>query len=95
MQSSTLGELGGKVIWVSGGSTGLGEAIAIKLASVGAKLIISGNDDTHEQVKAKCLQASAGLLKDDDILALPPFDIRDYDKHEQIVKRVVTHFKQV
>lgn len=83
------------MVWVSGGSTGLGEAIALQLASVGAKIIITGNEDTHEQVKAKCLEASEGQLKDDDILALPPFDICDYDKHEQIVKRVLNHFKKV
>lgn len=89
------GKLKGKVVWISGASTGLGEAIALELAKVGAKLIITGNEDTHDQVKVKCLEASKGKLKDEDILAIPPFDIRDVSKHEDIVKQVLNHFKKI
>lgn len=87
--------LGSKVVWVSGASTGLGEAIAIKLGEVGAKIVITGNENTHEEVKAKCIQASNGLLKDEDILAIPPFDIRDVDAHESIVEKVIKHFGRI
>lgn len=83
------------MIWVSGASTGLGEAIALQLAAVGAKLVLTGNEDTHDAVKAKCLEASKGLLNNNDILALKPFDIRDYDTHESIVNQVLAHFKKV
>lgn len=87
--------LKGKVVWVSGASCGLGEAIALQLAQVGAKIVITGNEDTHEKVKQKCLEASNGRLKDEDILAIPPFDIRDVEKHDAIVKQVLDHFKRV
>ena len=80
---------------MSGASCGLGEAIALQLAQVGAKIIITGNEDTHEKVKQKCLEASRGKLKDEDILAIPPFDIRDVGKHDAIVKQVLDHFKRV
>lgn len=80
---------------MSGASCGLGEAIALQLAQVGAKLVITGNEDTHEKVKQNCLELSRGKLKDEDILAIPPFDIRDIEKHETVVKQVLDHFKQV
>ena len=73
----------------------MGEALALELAKAGVKLVLTGNDDTHDQVKARCLEASKGALNDADILAIPPFDIRDLSKHEEIVKRVLDHFKQI
>lgn len=80
---------------MSGASCGLGEAIALQLAAEGVKLVITGNEDTHDQVKARCLEASNGKLKDEDILALPPFDIRDVNEHKAIVDQVLAHFKKV
>lgn len=89
------GKLRGKVVWISGASTGLGEALALELAKAGVKLVLTGNEDTHDQVKARCLEASKGALKEDDILAIPPFDIRNFSKHEEIVKTVLSHFGQI
>lgn len=85
----------GKVVWVSGASCGLGEAIALQFAEAGAKLVITGNEDTHDQVKSRCIEASKGKLKDADVLALPPFDIRDVDQHRAIIDKVLAHFKKV
>lgn len=90
-----VASLKGKVVWVSGASTGIGEAIAVQLAEVGAKIVITGNEDTHEKVKEKCLSASNGKLKDEDVLAIPPFDIRDVGKHQDVVNKVLEHFKTV
>lgn len=65
------------------------------MARVGAKIVITGNEDTHEEVKKKCLEASNGLLSEEDILAIPPFDLRDVTKHEAVVQQVLDHFKTI
>lgn len=88
--------LTGKVIWISGSCSGIGEQLAYDLASKipGCKLILSGNLTTLEGIKEKCLKKSK-RMKPQDILVLPPFDIRDTKVHESMVKQVIDHFKRI
>jgi len=45
----------GKVVWVTGASSGIGEALAYRFAELGARLIISSNDiEGLEKVRATC-----------------------------------------
>lgn len=44
-----MAELSGKVVVVAGGGRGIGKAIAVKLASYGAKLVIGGRTKTEIQ----------------------------------------------
>lgn len=49
-----------KTCWVTGASSGIGEALAYELAKQGAKLIISSNDPQElERVKANCLKINS------------------------------------
>lgn len=51
-----LDSLKGKVIWITGASSGIGEHIAIRLAKSGVKLVLSGRrKEELKRVKDKCL----------------------------------------
>lgn len=49
----------GKVVWITGASSGIGEALALRLAGMGADLILSARSvDKLNQVLERCLAAS-------------------------------------
>lgn len=48
--------LSGKVIWITGASSGIGASLACYLARLGAKLVLSGsNQENLDKVAAKCI----------------------------------------
>ncbi|MCW5909911.1 MAG: SDR family oxidoreductase [Cyclobacteriaceae bacterium] len=54
----------GKVVWVTGASSGIGEALAYELARQGAKLILSARrKEELERVKGNCPIATQGHVK--------------------------------
>lgn len=56
-------ELRGKVVWVTGASSGIGEELAYQLSKIGALLAISARrEDELERVKKKCLRKYEFLL---------------------------------
>lgn len=88
-----ISSLRGKVIWITGASSGIGQSLAVDLAAGGAKLALSGtNLERLEETKKQCL--TSGKLSDEDIL-LVPFNIADFKSHEDCIKKVLDHFKTV
>lgn len=58
-----------KVIWLTGASSGIGEALAKQLSQQGSKLILSARRESElERVKQACIKAGA---HSDDLLVLP------------------------
>lgn len=83
--------LEGKVVWVTGASSGIGRALALTLAKHNVKLCLSARRIVNLQhVKAECLKASKSL-QSDDILILP-MDILEIDRHNGHLETVVKHF---
>ncbi|KFM75910.1 Dehydrogenase/reductase SDR family member 7, partial [Stegodyphus mimosarum] len=84
-----------KVVWITGASSGLGEAMAYELASVGAKLILTArSEDLLQKVKEDCIELSQGQLEKKDILVLP-FDLSRLECHKENVEKAVNHFGKI
>ncbi len=78
-----------KVIWITGASSGIGEALAYAFAAQKAKLILSARRvDELERVKKNC------NLPDSDILILP-MDVSEYELMAQYTQKAITHFGQI
>ncbi len=59
----------GKVVWITGASSGIGEALVYRLAGMGPEIIISSNDPAGlEKVKDNC-------GKDSERITCVPFDL--------------------
>ncbi|WP_201618001.1 SDR family NAD(P)-dependent oxidoreductase [Psychrobacter urativorans] len=60
-------------IWITGASSGLGEALSVELAKRGARIILSGrNSEKLEAVKKRCKKSHKHIVV--------PFDISDADQ---------------
>jgi short-subunit dehydrogenase len=77
-----------KVVWITGASSGIGEALAYEFAQQGARLVLSARRaDILEQVKSKCKNASQHL-----VLAM---DMTDASRFTDLVLQVESHFGAV
>ncbi len=81
--------LSGKVIWITGASSGIGEATTYALAKEGCKLIISSRRlEELERVRNNI------KLADSDILVLP-IDLEQYQHTDEWVKAVIAKFNRI
>lgn len=70
-----------KKIWITGASSGIGEALAIELSGRGASLIISSNDpEGLERVKNACKTNSSSII-------CAPFDLSETSDIESLVEQ--------
>ncbi|XP_012937180.1 dehydrogenase/reductase SDR family member 7 [Aplysia californica] len=90
------GSLSGKVVWITGASSGIGEHIAYCLAKSGCRLVLTARRvEELERVKQACISQgpnSAALEKN--ILVLP-LDVVHFHKHREAVQTVLEHFGQI
>lgn len=78
-----------KVIWITGASSGIGEALTKAFAAEGAKLILSARrNEELQRVKSEL------KLPDADILILP-FDLADTSKINELTQQVISKFGRI
>lgn len=78
-----------KVVWITGASSGIGEALAYAFAKQGAKLVLSARrTEELERVAANC------QLKTENYFILP-YDISKYNEAEEKANQVLARFGKV
>lgn len=77
-----------KVIWITGASSGIGEELAIQLANLGAKLILSArNENNLELVKEKLVNNSIHYVL--------PLDLEKSDNFDLLAQSVINQFGRI
>ena len=74
------------IVWITGGGTGIGKALAVEFAKEGAKLALSGRRRDRLESAADELRALGA-----EVLVVP-CDVTDEDSIDQAVSAVVAHF---
>lgn len=78
-----------KVIWITGASSGIGEALALEFAKQEARLILSARRE--DELKRVAL---ATKLPDLDILVLP-FDLKDTSNASALAAQIINKFGRI
>jgi dehydrogenase/reductase SDR family member 7B len=77
-----------KTAWITGASSGIGEALVYEFAEKGATVVISSNDTPGlERVKAACPDQSK--------IIIAPFDLSDTSSVSEIVDRNINHLGRI
>ncbi len=77
-----------KVVWITGGSSGIGEALTYELNKIGAKLIISSrNELALTEVKDRC--------NSPENVRVLPFDLAEHSSLPEVVENAIQIFSRV
>lgn len=74
----------GKVVWITGASSGIGEALVKAFAQGGSRVIASSNDNSRLERVADACSGMKGSV------TCVPFDLADTNCIEELVSRVVS-----
>jgi len=85
-----MSDLAQKVIWITGASSGIGEALAYELAKKNTRLILSARrKEELERVKGNCLQQAQPNIR------ILPFDLAETSTHKLSSEAAVQLFGHV
>ncbi len=80
-------EINNKIVWITGASSGIGEALAYELATKNCKLILSGRKiEALQKVKSNCKSAFVEIL---------PFDLVDFDNAKCNAEKAISFFGKI
>ena len=80
----------GKVVWITGASSGIGEALALRMAARGSALVLSARNESElQRVATLCRDAGAS-----DALVLP-LDVSKHDTMESATQQVLAQFGKI
>ena len=85
----TPSSLQNQVAIITGGGTGIGLAIALRLGELGARIVVGSRDSKHLEEGTATLR-HAGL----DPLAVQ-IDVRKPDQVDEMIERVLRHFGRI
>lgn len=81
-----------QVVWITGASSGIGEALALQFAAEGAKIVLSARrGDELERVRKACISRG---LDADHVMALP-LDVTDFEAMPAALHSVISAFGRV
>ena len=78
-----------KVVWITGASSGIGEALVFALAKQGAKIVLSARNESALQAVVQ----KANLTSDNYLIM--PFDLADTSKAENYVQQILQKFNRI
>ncbi len=84
----------GQVVLITGGSRGLGLALAERYARAGAKLILAGRS-VHELISARHTLLERGAIDSTDQVLLIPADVTDAAQATMLVDHAIGHFGRI
>ncbi len=81
-----------QVIWITGASSGIGEALARSFAARGAAVVLSARRETElQRVRQQLLEEGVGAER----VTVLPLDVTDYDAMPAAVQRVQDSFARI
>jgi short-subunit dehydrogenase len=86
---SLRGAVKGKVVVITGGSSGIGEAAAIRVAEAGGKVVIVARDEEKLAEVRKKIQSMGGSVK------TYSCDLADYAANDKLAKDILKEFGHV
>ena len=92
VSEETKAEFRGKVVWITGASSGIGEGLAKSFAPMGAKVVLSGRNVSElNRVMAESMDGGAD---ESDLLVLP-LDVVDFESIPSAVSSVLDEFSGI
>ena len=92
LESSVIDEFSGKVVWITGASSGIGEGLCRAFAQCGAKVILSArNEQELKRVYGQCQDVGASS----DNLMMLPLDVVDYASLPAATEAVMSRFSRI